>query len=500
VNSAPAGWQRYLVPKVQDIVFLGVFYLAILLGPRFLGDGDPGKHILIGEQIIANRSPQIYNDFSYTLSGLRIPTTEWLSELIYAFAHRLADLDGVVLLAAILVATTFTLIFRESVSGGAYFPVAAVLVLWGVFASLFHWLARPHLITWLLLAIWTPLMLRLARGEPVRLWVFPLLMLAWANLHGGFTLGILVWGACLAGWAYRHFVDSPRPPPKILRDLLIVGATSTLATLLNPAGLKLWTSVFGHVGASGLMRLHVEWQSPNFHEFSTLPFLLFLAWLLFVLALAGRRLSLELSLLLAGFTALGLYSVRNAPYLVIVGLPVCALLTSSILGGLLPGLKRAEDNIRNRESSLRGILWPVVISFTVGVTLLAGHPLDAGRQGNRFDPALFPARAMDWLEHHPQSGNMFNHFPWGGYILYREWPDYRVFIDGQTEFYGAELTEEYASVAALSGDWQGVLDRHQIDWLIVPTDSALGRLAGSHPEWKVLYEDETATILRRADP
>jgi hypothetical protein len=248
------------------------------------------------------------------------------------------------------------------------------------------------------------------------------------------------------------------------------------------------------------MRLHVEWQSPNFHEFSTLPFLLFLAWLLFVLALAGRRLSLELSLLLAGFTALGLYSVRNAPYLVIVGLPVCALLTSSILGGLLPGLKRAEDNIRNRESSLRGILWPVVISFTVGVTLLAGHPLDAGRQGNRFDPALFPARAMDWLEHHPQSGNMFNHFPWGGYILYREWPDYRVFIDGQTEFYGAELTEEYASVAALSGDWQGVLDRHQIDWLIVPTDSALGRLAGSHPEWKVLYEDETATILRRADP
>jgi hypothetical protein len=195
VQLPPDGSSTF-IPRVQDLVFLAVFYLAILLGPSLLGDGDPGKHILIGEQIIANRSPQVYNDFSYTLTGRPIPTTEWLSELVFALAHRSALLDGVVLLSALIVATTFTLLFKESVGDGAFFPVAAVLVLWGVLASLFHWLARPHLLTWLLLALWTPRMLRVARGEPVRLLIFPALMLLWANLHGGFTLGILVWCAC----------------------------------------------------------------------------------------------------------------------------------------------------------------------------------------------------------------------------------------------------------------------------------------------------------------
>jgi len=500
VSSPPPGWTRYLVPRVQDLVFLSVFYLAILLGPSFLGDGDPGKHVLIGEQIVAHRSPQVYNDYSYTLSGLPIPTTEWLSELIFALAHRLAGLDGVVLLSALIVATTFTVVFRETVAGGAFYSVAAFLVIWGVLASLFHWLARPHLITWLLLAIWTPLMLRLARGEPVRHWVFPVLMLLWANMHGGFALGILVWGACLGSWTYRYYFEKPRPPTKTLRNLVIVGGTSILVTLVNPAGLRLWASIFGHVGSSGLMNRHAEWQSPNFHEPNTLPFLLFLALILLVLGRAGRRISLEMSLLLAGFSVLGLYSVRNAPYLVIIAIPTCALLASAILSDLFPTLGKADSNIRSMERGVGGILWPVLICLAVAGSVISGHPLDATRQGNNFNPALFPARALDWLESHPQKGNMFNHFPWGGYILYREWPRYRVFIDGQTEFYGPELTEEYASVAALNGDWQGVLDRYSIAWVIVPTGGVLAQLADSYPPWRVLYQDETATILRRTAP
>jgi hypothetical protein len=107
---------------------------------------------------------------------------------------------------------------------------------------------------------------------------------------------------------------------------------------------------------------------------------------------------------------------------------------------------------------------------------------------------------LDWLESHPQQGKLFNQVPWGGYILYREWPQYKVFIDGQTEFYGPALTEEYASVAALQGDWQAILEKYEIEWSIVPTNSGLARLADSSPEWRVLYQDDTATILRRNNP
>jgi hypothetical protein len=89
---------------------------------------------------------------------------------------------------------------------------------------------------------------------------------------------------------------------------------------------------------------------------------------------------------------------------------------------------------------------------------------DQKQLGNAYDPEKFPVAAVNWLETHPQDGEMFNYFIWGGYLLYREWPDLQVFIDGQTDFYGETLSREYLSVLALTrsgrkslpaGTWTG---------------------------------------------
>jgi len=92
---------------------------------------------------------------------------------------------------------------------------------------------------------------------------------------------------------------------------------------------------------------------------------------------------------------------------------------------------------------------------------------------------------------------MFNHFIWGGYLLYREWPDMRVFIDGQTDFYGEQLTREYLDVITLESGWESILAAHDVDWVILPVKELAARALEQNEAWSVVYRDETTLLLHR---
>jgi hypothetical protein len=109
-----------------------------------------------------------------------------------------------------------------------------------------------------------------------------------------------------------------------------------------------------------------------------------------------------------------------------------------------------------------------------------------------------PVQAVDWLAANPQRGNMFNEFTWGGYILYRMWPDERVFIDGQTDFYGEALSREYLDVVSANAGWQAILERYRVEWMLISVQDPLAvKLSGEQAGWSVLYSDETSVVFRR---
>ncbi|MEW5939545.1 MAG: hypothetical protein AB1750_07790 [Chloroflexota bacterium] len=472
----------YTLPRVQDFVFILILLLGVTLGPRFLGDGDPGRHIVVGKIILTEGEIPRTDIFSQTKPGQPLTTTEWLSEVVYAAAYLALGLDGVVALAIALIAVTFTLVFRETLRVSDSYALSFALVFLMIAATLFHWLARPHLFSWLMLAIWLSQMDRLARGETKNIWQFPLMMLLWANLHGGFIVGLLVWAAYAAG----SWFD--KPAREVWKRVWLAGAASLAATFVNPSGAGLWGNVVGHVGDSALMALQIDWRSPDFHSANAWPFLFILGLLLLSRARADRPLSGGQSFLLAGLTAFALVSVRNIPFFVIACVP--------LLGYSLPRLK-LDSILRATQSWLRGAVWPVAAALIVVGLTRSGVRLDAGRMGNTFDPARFPVGAADWLEVHPQEGNVFNEFTWGGYLLFRLWPDQRVFIDGQTDFYGAELSQDYLTMYAARENWEALLAEYQIDWAILPRSSPLAQELRDAARWRVLYEDETAVILRK---
>jgi hypothetical protein len=111
-----------------------------------------------------------------------------------------------------------------------------------------------------------------------------------------------------------------------------------------------------------------------------------------------------------------------------------------------------------------------------------------------FDPRVFPVRAADWLEEHPMRGEMFNDFNWGGYLLFRLWPNQRVFVDSQSDFYGESLVREYESILESRPGWQTALRTHDVAWVIIPPSSPLARALAADPGWRNIYADSTAVI------
>jgi hypothetical protein len=162
---------------------------------------------------------------------------------------------------------------------------------------------------------------------------------------------------------------------------------------------------------------------------------------------------------------------------------------------ILSGVKRwskIEGNILKIEQSLKGGFWSGISVLLAAIAL----SMPVMQAYNSFDESFFPVSAVDWLEDNPQKGNVFNHFPWGGYLLYRQWPQTLVFIDGQTDFYGEALTREYEQVITLGDGWESILVNYDVSWALIPTHSKLVEALKSNG-WLVLYQDNTTTLLRR---
>jgi hypothetical protein len=388
--------KRYMIPRLQDILFLGVFAGVVLLGPRMLNmDGDLPRHLAMGRYVLQNGLPPSADIFSYTNSGKSFAPHEWLAGVIFYGTYFLFGLNGIVILAAALLATTFTIVYTHGVSEiGIRLPVF-FLTVFGAAVSSLHWIVRPHLFTMLFLAVWLVLIEKIRRGENVKLWLFPALMLLWANLHGEFIAGFLVLGAYLAGWGWDFLLHKTETSVKQGINLALAGSLSFFATLVNPVGLRIWTTVIGYVNNQYLISHTNETNPPDFLQPKFLVLLVFLALSVFLLAIKKGQTPAGQAFLLAGFSAMSLLAARNVH---LYGVAAPFVLATTLSGSIgVPLVKRFETLFEKVENQLKGVVWPfaIILFFIIW--------LGAGPQGerNRFDPSFYPVGAVNWLKTNP---------------------------------------------------------------------------------------------------
>jgi hypothetical protein len=498
-------WLPSMTAGIWVMFFLGLclsYWRLVLIS----ADGDPCWHWQQGNWMIQHHAIIRHDPFSHTRAGDPMVSKEWLSEVIFAMAGNALGWNGVVFIAALLIATTLALLHRQLLTEGSEILLSTLLVLLAAAACTNHWLARPHLFTLLFVVVfaWQLRSFDRDRLPPRQLfaWLVPLTIL-WTNLHGGFLSGLILIGIHLLGNAVRWFKDDPAAQRRVI-TLAMLGVACVLATFVNPNGWKLHEYILSFLRTPYQAYFTNEWKSANFHSAGMHGLLLQLLVLGLLLIALRRSFTATDLLLIAFWLYSGLQAVRNVPIFALVVTPIFAEHLSAAFSNAqhLPWtapFRRVSGDVADMSRVAgRGSL-PVVVVIVMLLVfakprLVGGHAwVETEVMTNRF-----PAASVEFLRAHPGvvSGEMFNDYGWGGYlILYL--PERKVFIDGRNDFYGEALLREFTDVNRLTPDWEKVFTKYHVGWTILPRGHPLNQLLVLRTDWSLAYADDVAAIYTR---
>jgi hypothetical protein len=507
------------MPSISDLLFVALLFglSCGVFGRLLLRDAGTGWHIRNGELMLQTHSITRVDPFSATVGGQPWYAWEWLYDVMIALVHHVSGLNGVVFFTAAVMAATFVLVFRLAMRHGGNLPITFFLLVLSLGASAVHFLARPHVLSWLLTVIWFELLDSAGTGADAarnrQLFWLPVLMLLWVNLHGGFVLGFALLGAYFVGGSIEYFTapDNRDAIGRCLKRLGLVGLLSLLATFVNPYGYKLHLHIYQYLSDRFLMNHVGEFLSPDFHGVAQQCFAALLLVTIAALASARRkpRPVQLLVILLAAYS--GLYASRNLPVSsLLLTLIVAPLLSETVenadgnaelsprLRDLLSRLHNFSARMEKLELGFQGHLW-VVFACTVGLWAC----LHAGRLGRvqlinaYFDDKRFPVEAVDVIAKRDVRAPIFCPDQWGGYLIYRLYPQTNVFVDDRHDLYGDQFFKKYLKVIFIQPGWSEVLEEQHVDWVLVEKNSTLGTMLGLTSGWKLVHEDGTAVLFHR---
>lgn len=471
-----------------------------VLGAFELINTGIGWHLASGRWMLDHRMILRSDPFSFTAAGTPWLDHEWLFQILVAFIDGLCGPSGLVILRMIAAATlaiVLSMIGRRRGLHPAIAMLLAVVCVWGARPRLF---VRPELATLILVPLGVELFLDRARFPVRNLVLLATLVAIGANLHAGILVVppilVALLGAELAGAVWR------RTP--VWRSVRLGGLTilvSSLAAILNPAGWRLYLVPLHISRLVGLPWIpNPEWISPSPTDAPALWAAMILS--LAILALARERDPVRWMVLMVT-AALALRHIRN------VGL-FFVLLPTAVAAALArwPILSaRPSGSTRWRSGLAIGCSAVVAISAAVA----PWPPFGFGWASSRY-----PERALTVIRNLGlDRGHLYNDVRFGGYLIWRGYPDRQVFLDDRNEIHEPLLHAIWDILQASDvAGWNELLMRWKIDVAMVryhppvavstPQGDSLGMRGFSalwfdDSRWALIYFDDAAMVLVRRD-
>lgn len=458
-------------------------------------DYDWGWHYRYGEYLLTHGRILRHDIFSWTMPGYEWANHSWLYDpLLYVLSAHISFLG-----LSLAGAATGLLIFHVSVRRThlLFWQTAILAVFFAALSkeALMQGL-RSQVVGLLLLSILVNLLFREREGHTRSYWTFPCLMCIWANLHGSFLLGLIIFGIHVI----CDFIILKIRGHALPRYWFVFAGSflvSILATLINPFTYGVYLEAVRHV-ASPVLPLVVEWRRP---EFSQLVRVLFLSYaLLLAVGFIYRRRLADLPCLASAAVTmyLAVTSRRQVPVFVVATLPFAAALV---------GNARVRVEGMARTSLAVSLL---MATFALAVFERGAELLDLWRNPTRAYCSYGPRCSeglMQYLVREAPVGRGFNFYEWGGYLIGMGLKA-KVFIDGRMALWERgdyrPVVEYWAMYA---GHDLEAFERQHFDWVIVPSDSEFVRELAKYRSprtgcpamdvWEVVYRDSRALYLVR---
>lgn len=471
-------------------------------GLRTVADFD------LGWQMADARNPWSSVDaLSYT-----VPGAPWvyppLAGIVFRNLLAIGGYAAISWLCALAVLATLAIVAVRSK------PAVLLLLLIAVPSLAGQMIPRSGLFTIVLAAAYTRLLLSYyLEGNSRRLWLLPLLMALWINLHTGFIAGLGLMLGYLAAEAIDLMQASKRD--KARRQLRAAAPwiiASVICTLLNPWGPRIYSAIAAQERVSTLQSSVIVELTPLYREFS---------W-------HGLQLLSPISaiwwMLAASVVAIALllYKKRFGLALFLAFAFIACLLSARTQGIFLPiACLIAGEAFRDLQlptgSTWRPIFSWVTVALAIIFVAWRCDDIVADRTSLREDQiTLFGAGASWWLpqdaaafiEAHHLPTELFSTFNLSSYLTWRLGPHYRDFADGRYLPFGDRIVSEQMRLSSLpldSSEWSRAAERYHIRTVILPLSRFWGVEAiplsndCASRQWSPVYFDPTAIVFVRND-
>lgn len=472
--------------RVSRLTLVALLYvLAGLPGLFRIGDADIWWHLRTGQWIVDHGSVPTTDPFSSFGSDTPWVAYSWLFDLLVYGLHAALGLQGIVLYSVVvslgIVLVLHRLVRRYGLPFALEFSLTAACVV-----SLLPTLGpRPWLLTILFFVIEADLLMKAQRASTTRgLFGLPLVFMLWANIHIQFVYGLLLLGLAIVEPTIRSVLFGTRIDDQekaFQRSLALVALFCVLATLLTPYHQSLYRTVLGLVGQAGPFSMVAELRAPEFRsvsEWLVLGMTLFAAF-----ALGWQRTPRIFAGLLVLVGAFLAFRARRDSWFVVTG-------AVAIIGDWL-----AQTQVRSgqRHGWATGQVLGIGAIVVIGL-VVAGRRTATVESLEAAVTSTFPVEAAAFVERQGYTGPLFNHFDWGGYLIWRL-PQHPVSMDGRTNVYGDERLARNLSTWAGAPDWASNPELARASIVIGHTSAPLTMLLRRDPRFELVHEDSVATVF-----
>ena len=476
------------------IVFIAIFTMAV----RVPADTDTWWHLRSGQYIVDNLTIPTVDPFSYSRAGQLWIDHGWLAQLFWYLLYTWGGWALVSLALAVIVTLSFYFVWRQIEAN--VFVGAFSLILGAIVASVV-WVARPQMISFLLTAVVAYLLHRFKRHDGKLLPWLPLIMLLWANIHGGFAIAFLLIVAYLVGETVNHLTKHEADPVVNwagLRHLGLVMVICLAVVVINPHTWRMWLYPFQTVGIGALRDFIQEWQSPNFHLVYVQPFALMLLLVIAALGRANRQADWTDLALVAMWSGWALFASRNIALFGLLVAPILARYADAAWSEQWQRWGYAQPPFSAASPRVAAPLLNWLLLGLIVVAALVKIALPLTPQANlKAEQDSLPYAAVEFIQRERPPGPLFNSYNWGGYLIFKLWPDYPVYIDGRTDLYDDTFIRRYLNVVAANEGWEQTLAEDKINLVLIEANSSLAKTLRQDAVWQEIFQDEMAAIFTR---
>jgi hypothetical protein len=479
LRPAPFSATRFLACSGPYIFIIAVtcsYYVAI--APLLLGHTDLGWHLAAGDLIRSQGSVPAHDPWSFTAAGKRWYNLSWLWDVGASLLFQYGGFTALTLATIFLGGLVAGILALLCFAGGAT-PISACIavitasILYPIFAAPDIFLAAsPNAVTLLFCVIFYGICLRNRH-----LWAAPVCMALWANMHGGFVLGVFI----LAVFATVSLIRRDEPA---FRSYVLIMAACVGATLFNPLGWHVYEGVLGTLGHF-VQQYITEWQP--YYAMATLPQCIpACAYMLMFVVLelsGGNKVPAEARILSWCFLFLGLSQQRYLSiFFLFSPLPIALHLSK-------PGWRPLSSSIDNKSLGSIGLAVLCLLPFFFSRVVFDKPGL----------PAIYPDAEISYLEQHFPNARLLNHWNYGGILIFRSRGKIPVFVDGRAATaYPDGLLRDYFDLITWDVNeaaWKRVLQKYNIDVVLWPR--AHGQLATylvDKEKWTQVYSGTIANV------